>query len=378
MKKKHNATLGRPQRRMWVAVVLTLSMSLSAFAQTGFLDVEEAYWGAPYILTAAEAGIINGYPTQEDGVFRFDPENPVSKQESLAMIYRTLQSAGLLQEETDLAGSFAQQLNAAGVAEWARLYAAYGFRYEYVTAGDFLNAGAATLAPRQLIATWAAKAMNYETASVAALPYADGAKISDEAFVYTDALYRNQIMTGDNKGNLNPLDGIRRVEFAAVCTRLLEDAERMAQTPQAARKLQDSLILHSGTVKSVQASSRRLQLQTADGSIQSVRLSPDATVLMDGREVSASDLAALENKFVSISCLMGAGRQVLIDTGVRVQKGWIESLSSEDDYGVLTLSTEDGMLIRYCYDDETLADVTIRRGIDVSLIADGAYVLEIK
>jgi hypothetical protein len=378
MKKKHNATLGRPQRRMWVAVVLTLSMSLSAFAQTGFLDVEEAYWGAPYILTAAEAGIINGYPTQEDGVFRFDPENPVSKQESLAMIYRTLQSAGLLQEETDLAGSFAQQLNAAGVAEWARLYAAYGFRYEYVTAGDFLNAGGATLAPRQLIATWAAKAMNYETASVAALPYADGAKISDEAFVYTDALYRNQIMTGDNKGNLNPLDGIRRVEFAAVCTRLLEDAERMAQTPQAARKLQDSLILHSGTVKSVQASSRRLQLQTADGSIQSVRLSPDATVLMDGREVSASDLAALENKFVSISCLMGAGRQVLIDTGVRVQKGWIESLSSEDDYGVLTLSTEDGMLIRYCYDDETLADVTIRRGIDVSLIADGAYVLEIK
>jgi hypothetical protein len=378
MKKKHNATLGRPQRRMWVAVVLTLAMSLSVFAQTGFLDVEEAYWGAPYILTAAEAGIINGYPTQEDGVFRFDPESPVSKQESLAMIYRTLQSAGLLQEETDLAGSFAQQLNAAGVAEWARLYAAYGFRYEYVTAGDFLNAGAATLAPRQLIATWAAKAMNYETASVAALPYADGAKISDEAFVYTDALYRNQIMTGDNKGNLNPLDGIRRVEFAAVCTRLLEDAERMVQTPQAARKLQDSLILHSGTVKSVQASSRRLQLQTADGSIQSVRLSPDATVLMDGREVSASDLAALENKFVSISCLMGAGRQVLIDTGVRVQKGWIESLSSEDDYGVLTLSTEDGMLIRYCYDDETLADVTNRRGIDVSLIADGAYVLEIK
>lgn len=378
MKKKHNATLGRPQRRMWVAVVLTLAMSLSAFAQTGFLDVEEAYWGAPYILTAAEAGIINGYPTQEDGVFRFDPENPVSKQESLAMIYRTLQSAGLLQEEADLSGSYVQQLTAGGIAEWARLYAAYGFRYEYVAAGDFQNAGGAALAPRQLIAMWAAKAMKYELAPAAILPYTDGAKISNETFAYTDALYRNQIMTGDNKGNLNPADGIRRVEFAAVCTRLMDDAERMAQTPQAARKLQDSLILHSGTVKSVQASSRRLQLQTADGSIQSVRLSPDATVLMDGREVSASDLAALENKFVSISCLMGAGRQVLIDTGVRVQKGWIESLSSEDDYGVLTLSTEDGMLIRYCYDDETLADVTIRRGIDVSLIADGSYVLEIK
>jgi hypothetical protein len=75
---------------------------------------------------------------------------------------------------------------------------------------------------------------------------------------------------------------------------------------------------------------------------------------------------------------MGAGRQVLIETGVRVQTGWIENLSSEDDYGILTLSTEDGQLIRYCYDDETLADVTIQMGIDVSLIADGAYVLEIK
>lgn len=378
MKKKHNATLGRPQRRMWGAVVLTLSMSLSAFAQTGFMDVEGAYWGAPYIQAAADAGIINGYPTEEDGLFRFAPENPVSKQESLAMIYRTLQSAGLLQEEADLSGSYVQQLTAGGISEWARLYAAYGFRYEYVKAGDFQSAGGAALAPRQLIAMWAAKSMKYELAPAAILPYADGAKISSEAFAYTDALYRNQIMTGDNKGNLNPADGIRRVEFAAVCTRLMDNAERMVQMPQSARKLEDSLILHSGIMKSVQANSRRFLLQKSDGGTWSVQLTSDATILVDGREISAAELATLENKFVSVSCLMGGGSQVLIETGVRVQTGWIENLSSEDDYGVLTLSTEDGMLIRYCYDDETLSDVTIQMGIDVSLIADGAYVLEIK
>jgi len=63
---------------------------------------------------------------------------------------------------------------------------------------------------------------------------------------------------------------------------------------------------------------------------------------------------------------------------VQLRTGWIENLSSEDDYGVLTLSTEEGLLLRYCYDDATLADTTIRKGIDVTLIADGAYVLEIR
>ena len=378
MNQKQNATLGRPRRRMWIAAVLVLAMSLSAFAQTGFVDVEDANWGAAYIRTAADAGIINGYPTQEEGIFRFDPEHPVSKQESLAMIYRPLQSTGLLQDETDLSDRYAQQLTAGGIAEWARLYAAYGFRYEYVAAKDFQDAGGAAFAPRQLVAMWAAKAMAYESAPAAVLPYGDGAAISDETFAFADALYRHEIMTGDNKGNLIPLDGIRRVEFAAVCTRLLEDAARKVQTPQAARKLEDSLILHSGIVRSVQTESRRFVLEKRDGSTWSVQLSADAAIIADGREISAGELVALENTFVSVSCLLGAGRQVLIGTGVQLRTGWIENLSSEDDYGVLTLSTEEGLLLRYCYDDATLADTTIRKGIDVTLIADGAYVLEIR
>jgi hypothetical protein len=378
MQKKPNTALVRLQRRMQAAIVLTLAMALSAYAQTGFTDVADAYWGAPYIQTAADAGIINGYPTETEGMFRFAPENPVSKQESLAMIYRTLESGGLLRDDQDLSSNYAPQLAAGGIAAWASPYAAYGFRYEYVTAADLQPAGGAALAPRQLIAAWAAKAMGYELAAAAALPYGDGTIISDGAFVYADALYRNQIMTGDNKGNLNPTDGIRRVEFAAVCTRLLDDAERMVQSPQAARKLEESLILHSGTVKSVQPGVRRFLLQKADGAVWTVQLSSETAILVDGQEVSISALTALENRFISVSCLMGAGRQVLIETGVRVQTGRIESLSSEDDYGVLALSSENGTLVRLCYDDETQSDVTLREGIDVSLIADGAYILEIK
>lgn len=378
MKKKTNTALVRLQRRMQAAIVLTLAMALSAYAQTGFTDVAGNYWGAPYIQTAADARIINGYPTETEGIFRFAPESPVSKQESLAMIYRTLESGGLLRDDSDLSPDYASQLAAGGIAAWASPYAAYGFRYEYVTAADLQPSGGAALAPRQLIASWAAKAMGYEAAAAAALPYGDSAKISDADFAYADALYRNGIMTGDNKGNLNPMDGIRRVEFAAVCTRLLDDAERMAQSPQAARKLEGSLILHSGTVKSVQANARRFVLQKADGASWTVQLSSDAALLMDGQEVSFSALTGLENRFLSVSCLMGAGRQVLIETGVRLQKGEVKSLSSEDDYGVLTLLTEEGSLIRLCYDDETASDVTLRAGIDVSLIADGAYILEIK
>ena len=99
---------------------------------------------------------------------------------------------------------------------------------------------------------------------------------------------------------------------------------------------------------------------------------------MNGQAASFGDLSSLENRFASVSCLMGAGSQVLIETGVRVQTGRIESISSEENYGILTLSTDSGQQVRYCYDDNTLADVAIRKGIDVSLIADGAYVLEIE
>lgn len=378
MNKKPNAALGRLQRRMLIVVILTISLCLPAFAQTGFVDVEDSYWGASYIQDAAGAGIILGYPTAEEGVFRFDPEKPVSKQESLAMIYRTLLGAGLLQEETDRSQEYAQLLAEAGIAAWAGSFAAYGFQYGYVLPGDFLASRGPAAAPRQLVAQWAAKAMGYELAAAAILPYGDGASISVESFAYVDALYRNQIMTGDNKGDLNPLAGIRRVEFAAVCTRLLADAGSDALTPQAARKLQDSLILHSGRIKSVQEGGRRFLLEKADGGTWSVQLSADASVILNGQQISFADLSSLESRFASVSCLTGAGSQILIETGVRVQTGWIEAISSEDDYGILTLSMDNGQQVRYCYDDKTLADVVIRKGAEVSLIADGAYVLEIK
>ena len=378
MKKNLSAALGRHQRRMGLALALTIALSQSAFAQTGFVDVADDYWGASYISTAAQAGIILGYPTRDEGVFRFDPENPVSKQESLTMIYRTLQGAGLLREETDLSLQYTQMLSDGGIAGWAGPFAAYGFHYGYVLAGDFQSSRGPAPAPRQLVGQWAAKAMGYELAAAAILPYGDGASISSESFAYLDALYRNQIMTGDNKGDLNPLAGIRRVEFAAVCTRLLADAGSEALTPQAARKLEDSLILHSGIIKSVQDGGRRFLLEKSDGATWSVQLSADAGVVLNGQAASFGDLSSLENRFASVSCLMGAGSQVLIETGVRVQTGRIESISSEENYGILTLSTDSGQQVRYCYDDNTLADVAIRKGIDVSLIADGAYVLEIE
>lgn len=384
MKNNHCVALERfrrLQRRVPVVVALTLALCLHAFAQTGFEDVTDSYWGAGYIQSAAETGIIKGYPTAREGVFRFEPEKSVSRQESLVMIHRTLESAGILEQETDaeeLPALYARQLAEAGIADWAHAEVAYGFRRQYVEAGDFKTAGGGAVAPRQLIATWASKAMGYELAAVQILPYADGADISAEAFAHAEALFRNGIMTGDDKNRLNPKDGIRRVEFAAVCTRLLAQAEKLVDSPRPARKLADSLILQSGTLGKVSQGGARFELKAADGRVCSVALQTDTGIVLNGKAASAADLAGYEGRFISVSCLMGGGRQAVVETAVRVQKGRIEAISSEGDYGVLTLATQDGLRIRYCYDEQTLADVAITKGIDVSLIADGAYVLEIK
>lgn len=372
---------GRLQRKIPVAVALTLAFCLHAFAQAGFEDVPENYWGTGYIQAAAEAGIIKGYPTGREGVFKFEPEKSVSKQESLVMLYRMLEGAGILEIEPDadeLPTLYEKQLKEAGIAAWAHPEVAYAFRRQIAIAEDFRPAAGSAAAPRQIVAVWASKAMNYELAPVQILPYADGQSISDEAFAHAEALYRNGIMTGDNKNLLNPKDGIRRVEFAAVCTRLLAQAGTMADSPRPARKLADNLILQSGIVRNVSQGGLRFSFDTGNGPVRSVSLLPDASIVIDGKQAAASDISKLDGRFISISCLLGSGRQVLIETGVRVQKGRVEALSSEGDYGILTLSTEQGLRIRYCYDEETLSDATLKTGASISLIADGTYVLEIQ
>ncbi len=383
MKCKHPAAIGR-FNRITAAVIITAGLfAAPIWAETNFTDVDPGYWGADYIQAAAEAGIIDGYPSANTGTFVFKPENMVSKQESATMIYRTLANAGLLNEDTDLSAEYTDILKVCSIDSWAGRYAAYGFKYSYLTQADFAAStktlkGGAVNAPRQTIAAWSAKAMGYELSPLSILPYADAAAVSAEMIPYVDALYRAGIMTGDTKGNLNPSAGIKRVEFAAICTRLLAWAEETGDTTQAARKLADSLIIISGTVTDINVSAQTLLIKNDDGQTSRIQIASDSEIILDGAEAEFSDLSVLWNRYSSVSCIMGAGGQVLVQTSALVQTGIIDSISYEDDYAVLAIDMAGGARVKYCYDDSTVSENAIKENDEITFIADGAYLLETK
>ena len=367
-----------------IVSLLTLALFVvPVFAEGSFTDVALNYWGAPYIESAVKAGIIKGYEIEKTDTFVFKPENMVSKQESLAMLYRTLSKAGLLKETADLSAEYKATLSRCSIADWATMYVAYGFKYGFVEESDFAAStktakGGAVNAQRQTVAMWSAKAMNYELSPISILPYTDGKNVVASMIPYVDALYRNGIMMGDTAKAFHPTDGIKRSEFAAICTRLLASAKASGADVQAARNFQDSFIVDSGTVTDINILERTLRLKTVDGNEHRLQLAWEATVVLNGREVAFSELSVLWNKPASVSCLLGAGKQVLIQTQVPVLTGTIKRISYENDYAIVSVENEMGMVIKYCYNDDTVNVNVIAEGEVISFIADGVYLLETK
>lgn len=73
--------LQRTVTRAEFAKMIVTALNLSEQAENGFSDVSAEYWGYKDILTAKQAGVINGY---EDGTFR--PEEPVLYEDAVKMV----------------------------------------------------------------------------------------------------------------------------------------------------------------------------------------------------------------------------------------------------------------------------------------------------
>ncbi len=349
-----------------IALLLTtcfvLAAAAASFAAAGFTDVEDQYWGVPYIQKAADAGIINGYP-QEDGSFTFAPENRVSKAESLTMLYRTLAKNGALRTKNDLSESYAEALEAAGIPGWAGIYVSYAFDRGIASDTEFPEGeGGGVPANRELIARWASKAMSYELSPVSVLPYKDFSSIGAEDVFFIDALYRHGIMQGDDKGLFNPADGVKRVEMAAVCTRMISSG-RLSYTTE--------LTLERGPLSGFSAEKRSFKL----GDL-TVTLREDAVLLIDGRAAELSDIAALSGKNVTVSALAGAEKVVMLQTAPVLLEGTIEEFVSTGDYVVLGVSLDSGIKAGFCLTSDTKKFKSLREGAKVRLIADGALLLE--
>ena len=154
-----------------LTLILFMGISLLSFSEknfayamraSDFTDVQANYWGFSYVDFSAGNGIINGYQSP-DGTYQFLPENSVTKEESMAMLYRALSAVNKLKSGEDLSADYTDLFNENKIAEWARKFVAYGLKYEWITESelsDFTDDnGMGITAPRQQIALWTAKAI---------------------------------------------------------------------------------------------------------------------------------------------------------------------------------------------------------------------------
>ena len=337
-----------------------------------FSDIAAGYWGLSYINFAAEASIINGYP-QTNGTFRFKPENSVSREEAMQMLYKTVKNAGL-GSTTDgtLSDDYSDLLTSAGIAPWAWECVSYGLKYNILTEADLAEfrdaSGKAGAATRQEIARWAAKAIGGTLMPAVSLDFADTDKISDGNLFYVDLLTRLGVMIGDSSGKFNPAANIKRVEYAVICTRLYALAKAAYDPAQEIRSYQ-------GKITGIDTANNKLHLLQTNGISRIIKIDNSAEILLDGKQ---SSLGALPSG-TAVIVAWGPFGQVDITTGVLSGEGEITEINKKGD-GASEFVIKNTAGTSICYfmiDAEASASGDPEVGDSVRYIADGVKLIEL-
>jgi len=352
------------------AAILVFSSPASGASSgvSAFSDVKTGYWGAPYIEFAASKAIINGYP-QTDGSFRFKPEDPVSKEEAMQMLYKTMKNAGFSSEIT---GDHKELLAAAKISPWAFECVSYGLDHGVLDASElqqFRNsAGASAKATREEVARWASKAAEGILLPAVSLDFADTSNIKIQNLYYVDHLARMGVMLGDNKNNFNPGANIKRVEYAAICKRLYALAEASYDPGKESRSYQ-------GVITKVDGASRALTLSQGTKAFRIIHIADSTEIFADGVRTSFQSLPT--GKAVVVA--WGPFGQVHVATAPQVFSGQITEMKQRNaDCTELAVMLSGGDVVRYFLSEKgTTVDGVPKTGEEVRLLTDGVELVEL-
>jgi hypothetical protein len=384
--KKRNRTASKMITFITVLSIIIAQMTVPAcaMAASDFTDLTVDYWGYPYIDFAAASGIINGYQSY-DGSYQFLPEKALTKEESVTMLYRVLSSAGKLESTDDFTEEYSDLLTGNMVADWAKKYVAYGLKYELIAVSELADftdlSGAGIAAPREQVAMWTAKAMGKKLSPAYSLSYTDKDGITNGMLPYVDLLYRQGIMRGDDTKMFHPSGSIKRSEFAAISKRVFEAEQNDIYVE--ANEIQS----YRGTIVSVDAYNSRIMMTQSDGTARVIQLDPKTQIVINGK-VNYNGLAGIGTGTAAVVA-WGAFYdenepkdgvlQLHVISETQTMTGLLTKiLKMDDNTSILEIENEDGDTIYYVLDADSKADGTPKKGTEVTFIADGVKILEMK
>ncbi len=367
----------RKSNKVLVFIIIAfLALSTLSYAGVKFTDTA-GHWAYSYIEFTADKGIINGFP---DGTFL--PSSPVTKEQSLAMIYRSLNAAGVLENSDNFTDAYIEPMNAYGIAQWARPYVAYALEYDIIEEEDligFVSNEIGTPANRQEVAVWAAKAVDKEISPLYALPYNDREAIDEEATPYIDLMYRHQIMIGDDHNEFRPYNTITRAEFAAVCSRLYylgnsrePDIEKEGNT-------------FNGTIKEVRGNT--LFFEDTSGIQYTLIISEEAGIIINGKDSSIRELKDGTKAMIAYNNEVD-DEQLLIWTEEDVYDGTISEMRQiTDNIYKITIERRRGDEVSYILDDNSeiydennnkKSMIYLTLNMEVEYTCDGIKIIEMQ
>ncbi|ABR46428.1 S-layer domain protein [Alkaliphilus metalliredigens QYMF] len=213
-----------------LTVVMVLATASAAYASSiAFDDINEVPWAKEHIQRMVDKNIISGYVDDSTLKLVFKPANPVTRLESMQLIYKTLQETGQLESSSNYASKYNSILENNNIP-WGQPAVAYALEYEIIDEDDlaqFMSNGKQVNATREQIAMYFGRAMasSGDLRQSPNLSFLDSEMINKDVVTYVDFLVRESIISGDNNNRFNPKSTITRAEMAAICSKAYDVLE---------------------------------------------------------------------------------------------------------------------------------------------------------
>lgn len=321
-------------KKRTVALVLALIMAVGlvpAADAASFPDVA-GRWSESYIDAMTERGLYQGY---EDGTFR--PQELLTTSQAIALCVRMC--------------GFDETASAAAVKDYeTRVYAATGGAPAWFQE-DFAVAAAAGIATpdelrelslggkmngaltREEFSKYLVRALGLEVPTgTLVFAFGDAASIANEYRPYVSALSNIGVILGDNKGNFNPKNSIKREDSATMFSRAVDYMDENALLLELPGY--EDYDVQVGTVQSY--ANGILTIDNLTGGSVGISLPAGTSVYKNNRAADGTALTA--GSFVRVCSRNGAVFAVRVETG-RVQRYTGTLVSFDSKTGTVKINT---------------------------------------